>query len=133
MSPSSTQVSAKQAQNTGIFAVVGGSASHIASDRDRLVCLRPTEFQPTYRLSRNWVAAPCVRRYPVDVKMSHALHSRSRNTTVGVATGYGLDGRGVGLWVPVGTRFVSSLRRPDRFGGPPSLLSIGCLWLFPRG
>jgi hypothetical protein len=38
---------------------------------------------------------------------------------------YGLDGRGVGVRVPVGSRIFSSPRRPDRFWGPPSLLSIG--------
>jgi hypothetical protein len=27
------------------------------------------------------------------------------NSSVGIATGYGLDGRGVGVRVPVGTRF----------------------------
>jgi hypothetical protein len=30
-------------------------------------------------------------------------------------TGYGLDGGGVGVWVQVGPRFLSSPRRPDRF------------------
>jgi hypothetical protein len=38
---------------------------------------------------------------------------------------YGLDGRGVGVRASVETKFFSSPRRPDRFWGPPSLLSIG--------
>jgi hypothetical protein len=49
--------------------------------------------------------------------------SGSRDSSVGVATGYRLDGRGVGVRVPVGSRILSSPRRPDRLWGPPSLLS----------
>jgi hypothetical protein len=44
---------------------------------------------------------------------------------VGIATGYGLDDRGVGVRVPVG----SSPRRPDGLWGPPNLVSNG----YPRG
>jgi hypothetical protein len=44
---------------------------------------------------------------------------------IGIATGYGLEGRGVRFRVPVGARNFSSPRRPDRFWGPPSLLSNG--------
>jgi hypothetical protein len=33
---------------------------------------------------------------------------------VGIATGYGLEDREVGVQVPVGSRFLSSPRRPDR-------------------
>jgi hypothetical protein len=46
----------------------------------------------------------------------------SRDSSVGIATGYGLDGLGVGVRVPVGSRIFSSQRRPDRLWGPPSLL-----------
>jgi hypothetical protein len=35
------------------------------------------------------------------------------DSSVGIATGYGLDGRGVGVRVRVGVRFFSSPRRPD--------------------
>jgi hypothetical protein len=38
----------------------------------------------------------------------------------GIATGYGLDDRGVGVRVPVGSRIFSSPSRPDRLWGPPS-------------
>jgi hypothetical protein len=49
----------------------------------------------------------------------------SRDRAVGIATGHGLDGRGVGVWFPVGAQLFSSPRRPDQFWGPPSLLANG--------
>jgi glutamine synthetase len=39
----------------------------------------------------------------------------SRDSVVGIATSYGLDDRGVGVRVPVGSRMFSSLNHPDRF------------------
>jgi hypothetical protein len=38
----------------------------------------------------------------------------SRDSAVGIATGYGLDDREVGVRVPVGTSMFPSPRRPDR-------------------
>jgi hypothetical protein len=47
----------------------------------------------------------------------------SCGSAVGIATGYGLDDRGSGFRVLVGTRFYSPPHHPYRFWGPSSLLS----------
>jgi hypothetical protein len=47
----------------------------------------------------------------------------SRDSAVGIATRYGLDGRGFGVRVTVGSRIFFSPRRPDRPWGPASLLT----------
>jgi hypothetical protein len=46
-----------------------------------------------------------------------SLYYRSRDSAVGIATGYGLDDSGFGVVVPVGSRIFSSPRRPDRVLG----------------
>jgi hypothetical protein len=63
---------------------------------------------------------------------SFGLPQLSLLSAVGIATGYGLGDRGVGLRVAVGSRIVSSPRHPDRLWSPPSLLSNGYWGLFPR-
>jgi hypothetical protein len=45
-------------------------------------------------------------------------YSKSRDSSVGIGTGYELDDREVGVRVPIVSRFVFSPRRPDRFLGP---------------
>jgi hypothetical protein len=57
----------------------------------------------------------------------------SRDSVVGMTTSYGLNARGVGVLVPVGSGIFFSLRRPDRLWGIPSLLSNGFWGLSPRG
>jgi hypothetical protein len=61
------------------------------------------------------------------------LKKKIRDSSVGIATGYGLDYRGVGVRVPVGSRILYSPRRPDRLWGLPSFLSSGYRRLFPGG
>jgi hypothetical protein len=48
---------------------------------------------------------------------------RSRNSIVGIATGYGLEDQGVGVQAPVGSTIFSSPHRLDRLWGPPNLIS----------
>jgi hypothetical protein len=60
-------------------------------------------------------------------------YNNERDSAVGIATSYGLDDRGVGVRVPVGSRIFSSSRRPDRLCGPLNLLSNGYRGLFLRG
>jgi hypothetical protein len=55
-----------------------------------------------------------------------------RRDIVGIATGYRLDGGGVGVRVAVGSRICSSPSRSDRLCGPPNLLSNGYRGLFIR-
>jgi hypothetical protein len=57
------------------------------------------------------------------LRSPHSLGSQ--NNAVGVATGYGLDDRGVGVRVLVESRIFSSPRRPDRLWGPSSLYRMG--------
>jgi hypothetical protein len=61
----------------------------------------------------------------------HLIYFGGRDSVVGIATGYGLRDRGVGVRVPVGSKVFFSPRRPDRLWGPPSLLSNGYREIFP--
>jgi hypothetical protein len=63
---------------------------------------------------------------------SREIGFKNRGSSVGIATGYGLDNRGVGVLGPVVSRMFTSYR-PDRLWGPPNLLSNGYWGLFPRG
>jgi hypothetical protein len=60
------------------------------------------------------------------------LERRSQDRAVGIAPGYGLDDRGVGVRVPVGSRIFCSPRRSDRLWSPPNLLSDGYRKIFSR-
>jgi hypothetical protein len=53
------------------------------------------------------------------------------DSVVRIATGYGLDDRGIGVQVPVGSRIFSSLRFPDRLWVPPNFLANGYQGFFP--
>jgi hypothetical protein len=50
-----------------------------------------------------------------------------------IATGYGLDDRGVQVRVPVGLRIFFTQHRPDWLLGLPDLLSNEFRGLFPQG
>jgi hypothetical protein len=63
---------------------------------------------------------------------SYHISNKSRDSAVAIATGYGLDDRGVGIRFPVRSRIFSHPRRPTRLCGPPNLLSDGYRELFPR-
>jgi hypothetical protein len=52
--------------------------------------------------------------------------------SIGIADGYGLDDRGVGVRVPVTSKLFSSPRPPDRLWGPSSLLYNACRGQYPR-
>jgi hypothetical protein len=58
---------------------------------------------------------------------------KSRDSVVGILTGYWLDDRRFGVGVPVGSRIFTPSCRPDRLWFPPNLLSNGYWGLFPRG
>jgi hypothetical protein len=49
----------------------------------------------------------------------------SRGSVVGIATGYGLDEREVGVRFPVGSKIFSSPSLQGRLWGPLNLLSNG--------
>jgi hypothetical protein len=59
--------------------------------------------------------------------------SLSRDSSVGIATGYGLDDQGAWVRVPVGKKIFTSPYRPDRLWGPPNFLQNGYLGFFPGG
>jgi hypothetical protein len=69
-------------------------------------------LQSVPRLARPW---------PKTVRIRYIWYG-GWDSTVSIETGYGLDNRGVGVWVPVGSRILTSQSRPDRLWGPPNLL-----------
>jgi hypothetical protein len=57
----------------------------------------------------------------------------SRDSSVGIATSYWLDDRGVGVQVPVGSRIFTSLWRSDRLWGTLISYPMGTGGSFPGG
>jgi hypothetical protein len=56
------------------------------------------------------------------------LFVESWNSSIGIATGYGLDDKGIGVRVPVGARIFPSPCRPDRLWGLPTQPPIQWVW-----
>jgi hypothetical protein len=57
----------------------------------------------------------------------------SRDSAIGIATGYGLDGRGVGVRVPVGARFSPLHVDHTGSGAHPASYPIGTWGSSPGG
>jgi hypothetical protein len=70
---------------------------------------------PVKCLSQFWIVRRLLYLYDI-VRVS-------RDSVVGIATGYRLDYRGVGVPVLVGSRIFSSPSCPDWLWGPSSLVS----------
>jgi hypothetical protein len=51
------------------------------------------------------------RRWGENVK-NDLINIRTRDSVAGIATGYGIDDRGVGVRAPVGSRIFSTSSRP---------------------
>jgi hypothetical protein len=58
-------------------------------------------------------------------KNEKLLCNTGYGSSVGIATGHGMDNRRFGARVPVGSRMFTAPYRPDRLWGPPSLRSSG--------
>jgi hypothetical protein len=56
--------------------------------------------------------ATCVFNFSLERR-----ESKSRDSSVGIAIGYGLDEQGFGVSVPVRSKIFSSPSRPDRLWG----------------
>jgi hypothetical protein len=61
------------------------------------------------------------------------LNLASQDSSVGIATGYGLDDQGVGDQVPEESRIFSSPRRLDRLWGPTQPPIQWVTGALPRG
>jgi hypothetical protein len=61
------------------------------------------------------------------------FNAYAQESTIGIATGYGLEDREVGVRFPVRSRIFTSPCRPDRLWGSPNLPNIGYRGLFPVG
>jgi hypothetical protein len=115
-----------------------GNSSQIAQDHsfqyaesrevvcDCIVANRGIFFTPNIM---HKCCRPMIQGYQI-LRPPHSVDSR--DSAVGIAAGYGLDDRGVGVPVPVGSKISSSPPRPDRLWGPPGLLSNGCRRLLTR-
>jgi hypothetical protein len=92
----------------------------------------PREASVCQELRKQRSEAELLQRYII----THSLiisYARSRDSVIGILTGYGLDDRGFGVLLPVGSSIFFSPRRPDRLWVPPILPSNEYRGLFLRG
>jgi hypothetical protein len=94
-------------------------------------CLR-FETPPNWRARSTYLCSPGTG-WPGLTPGTGFPFRRLLRLVVGIATGYVVDDRGVGVRVPVGSRIISSPSRPDRLLGAPNLPSNGYRGFFPRG
>jgi hypothetical protein len=95
----------------GYFSYTAQGYGHCL-DTWTIVCLTATKFEPFILL---------------------LSMLKSRDSSVGIALGYGLDDGGLGFNSRRGWEFFSSRLRPERLWGPPSLLSNRHQGLFLGG
>jgi hypothetical protein len=82
-----------------------------------------------YQMTSGHTLKPCLRKILI-----LSYYVKSRDSSVGIALGYGLDYLGSRVRFPVGAEnFLSSPPRPERLWGPLSLLSNGYQGFFPWG
>jgi hypothetical protein len=89
-------------------------------------------------LWRNNEIPPCelllsCQLYRYKYLQMHPYYNSSHEKVVGIAIVCGLDDRGVAVRVPIGSRILSSPRRPDRLWGATNLLSNEYRGLLPLG
>jgi hypothetical protein len=128
--------------NERAFCATCDGSFHIQSNADArsimiISLVRQLHFGPfSTQVALQFISAEFKFKH---MRIHYKVKGMSRDSSVGIATGYGLDDREVGVQVQVGERIFISPRRPDRFWGPLSLLSNGysramaCnAWLNPR-
>jgi hypothetical protein len=89
---------------------------------------RPTVFRVLQSYCRYTYMVGLLGRGSTRSKASRRTQDKANINKVEIIhylTGHGLDDGGVGVWVPVGTKILSSPRRPDLIWGVPNLLSNG--------
>jgi hypothetical protein len=69
----------------------------------------------------------------IDPEILNDLQDFSRDNSVGIASGYGLDGRGIGVRFSTEENITFSPQLPDRLRGPHSLSCNGHQRLFDWG
>jgi hypothetical protein len=126
-----------------IFFLLSSCIAHREGCFTRVSCTEPVNKIISAILCRNVEAISVILCRSVDVisaiqcrnvkVISTILYRNvSRDSVVCIATGYGLDDRGLGLRVPLGSRLFCPSRRPDWLWSPPNLLSNGYRGFFLR-